>query len=373
MTSMLDPARAPSPAREVVHKGKGCLAVLVALAVLVFGGYVVWDRASGLLAGWGEIPDYPGPGKGQVTITIPDGATVSEIGGILVDNKVVQSEAAWDEAVKTEERATSIQPGRYSMQTEMRAIDALTLLINPGESRVRSQFTVPEGLRLTAQVDALVKGTKIKKAAFEKALDSPKKLGLPSYAKNRPEGFLFPDTYELVGNATATSVLKQMTGRFNDVAEEINLEADAKRLKVSPYDVVIVASILEKEVRGEGDRAKAARVIYNRLEKNEPLGLDSTVIYAEKLKTNTTTAKDRASTSKYNTYKYAGLPPGPISAPGQAALEAAANPASGDWMYWVTVNFDTGETKFAKTQAEHDKYVKEFQAWCQAKKGRCDT
>jgi UPF0755 protein len=232
---------------------------------------------------------------------------------------------------------------------------------------------VQEGLRLTAQVDALVKGTKIKKSAFTKALDSPKKLGLPSYAKNRPEGFLFPDTYELVGNATATSVLKQMTGRFNDVAEEINLEADAKRLKVSPYDVVIVASILEKEVRGEGDRAKAARVIYNRLEKNEPLGLDSTVIYAEKLKTNTTTPKDRASTSKYNTYKYAGLPPGPISAPGQAALEAAANPASGDWMYWVTVNFDTGETKFAKTQAEHDKYVKEFQAWCQAKKGRCDT
>lgn len=373
MTSMLDPDLKPSPAREIVHKGKGCLAVLVAVAVLVVGGYLVWDRASGFLAGWGEIPDYPGPGKGQVTVTVPDGATVAEIGDILVDNKVVQSEAAWEESVKTEERATSIQPGRYLMQTEMRAIDALTLLINPGESRVRSQFTVPEGLRLTAQVNALVKGTKIKKSAFEKALDSPKKLGLPKYAKNRPEGFLFPDTYELVGDATATSVLKQMTARFNDVADEMNLEARAKRLGVSPYELVTVASILEAEVRGEGDRAKAARVIYNRLEKGEPLGLDSTVIYAENLKTNTTTPKDRASKSKYNTYRYAGLPPGPISAPGQAALEAAANPADGDWMYWVTVNYDTGETKFAKTQAEHDKYVKEFQQWCQAKKGRCDS
>lgn len=373
MTSMLDPELKPSPVREVVHKGKGCLAVLVAAAILVFGGYFVWDRASGFLAGWGEIPDYPGPGKAAITITVPEGATVTEIGDILVDSKVVQSEAAWEEAVRSEERSTSIQPGRYSMQTEMRAIDALTLLINPGQSRIRSQFTVQEGLRLTAQVSALVKGTKIKKSAFEKALDKPKSLGLPSYAKNKPEGFLFPDTYELTGEATATSVLKQMAARFDDVAADVDLEAAAKRLDRSPRDLVIVASILEAEVRGEGDRAKAARVIYNRLDDGEPLGLDSTVIYAEKLTTNTTTPEDRDSDSPYNTYKVQGLPPGPINAPGKAALEAAANPADGDWMYWVTVNYDTGETKFSKTKAEHDKYVLEFQKWCQAKKGRCDS
>lgn len=373
MTSMLDPDVKPSPAREIVHKGKGCLAVLVAAAVLLFGGYFVYDRASGLLDGWGEVPDYPGPGKGQVTVTVPEGASVSEIGSILVDSKVVQSVAAWDAAVETEARSTSIQPGKYLMQTEMPAIDALTLLINPGQSRIRSQFTVQEGLRLTTQIDVLVKGTKIKKSAYEKALDKPKTLGLPAYAKNNPEGFLFPDTYELTEQATATSVLQQMTARFADVAEEIDLEGSAEKLDRSPRDLVIVASILEAEVRGEGDRAKAARVIYNRLDKDEPLGLDSTVIYAEKLKTNTTTPEDRASTSKYNTYKYAGLPPGPISAPGKAALEAAANPADGDWMYWVTVNYDTGETKFSRTAAEHERYVKEFQAWCQAKKGRCDS
>jgi UPF0755 protein len=373
VTSMLDPELKPSPAREVVHRGKGCLAVLVAVAVLVFGGYFLWDRASGFLAGWGEIADFPGPGKGQVTVTVPDGATVSQIGSVLVDNKVVQSEEAWDQAVRSEERSTSIQPGRYVMQTEMRAIDALTLLINPGQSRIRSQFTVPEGMRLTTQVDALVKGTKIKKAAFEKALDKPKRLGLPAYAENDPEGFLFPDTYELVGKSTATSVLKQMTARFDDVAADVDLEAAAKKLDRSPRDLVIVASILEKEVRGEGDRAKAARVLYNRLDKGQKLELDSTVIYAEDLKTNTTTPEQRKSTSKYNTYRYKGLPPGPISAPGKAALEAAAAPADGDWMYWVTVNYDTGETKFAKTYAEHQKNVKEFQQWCHAKKGRCDS
>jgi UPF0755 protein len=308
-----------------------------------------------------------------VTIIVPEGATVSQIGSILVDGKVVQSEAAWDEAVQTEERSTSIQPGRYLMLTEMRAIDALTLLINPGESRVRSQFTVQEGLRLSAQVDALVKGTKIKESAFEKALDKPKTLGLPAYAKNKPAGFLFPDTYELTATSTATSVLRQMTARFNDVAEQIDLEGAAKRLDRSPRDLVIVASIIEREVRAEGDRAKVARVIYNRLDKGQKLEMDSTVAYAEKLKTTTTTEQDRKSKSKYNTYRYEGLPPGPISAPGRAALEAAANPADGKLLYFVTVNLDTGETKFAETYAEHQKNVAEFQAWCKAKSGRCDS
>jgi UPF0755 protein len=112
VTSMLDPDVKPSPAREIVHKGKGCLAVLVAAAVLVFGGYLVYDRVGGLLDGWGEVADYPGPGKGSLTVTVPEGATVSQIGDVLVENKVVQSQEAWNEAVASEERSTSIQPGR---------------------------------------------------------------------------------------------------------------------------------------------------------------------------------------------------------------------------------------------------------------------
>ena len=137
------------------------------------------------------MPDYPGPGKAGITLTIPDGASLDEIGGILVDADVVKSLKAWNEAVDAEERATSVQAGRYLMKTQMKATDALGLLINPGGSRVRLQFTIPEGLRLTAQVDALVKGTKIKKSAFEAALKKPKRLGLPRYANNNPEGSSF--------------------------------------------------------------------------------------------------------------------------------------------------------------------------------------
>jgi UPF0755 protein len=164
-----------------------------------------------------------------------------------------------------------------------------------------------------------------------------------------------------------------MVGQYKSVTREIEFEAAAKKLKRSPYEVLIVASIIEREVNKEEYRAKVARVLYNRLDKGMKLSLDSTVIYAEDLKTNTTTKEDRASKSKYNTYRRKGLPPGPISAPGKAALEAAANPDKGKWQYFVTVNFDTGETKFAENQADFEKIRLEFQTWCQSHPGRCDT
>ena len=351
MSSILDPEVKPSPAKEIMHKGKGCLAVIVAAAVLIFGGYFAWDKATTFISTFGEIPDYTGAGKGRIVITIADGASLDDIGVTLVDKDVIKSTRAWDKAVRSEERATSVQAGNYAMRTQMPAIDALRLLINPGGSRVRSQFRVPEGLRMSAQIDALVKGTKIKKSAYRAALKKPKTLGLPKYAKNRPEGFFFPDTYELTADSTATSVLNQMTSQYKEVAADIGFDREAKANKIKPYDALIVASIIEREVNQDQYRAKVARVLYNRLDKGRKLELDSTVVYAENLKTNTTTPKDRDSKSKYNTYRYEGLPPGPIAAPGKAALEAAANPAKGKWLYFVTVNFDTGETKFANTEA----------------------
>jgi len=290
-----------------------------------------------------------------------------------VDEGVVKSTKAWGQAVDSEERATSVQAGSYLMRKQMPAIDALRLLINPGGSRVRTRFTVPEGLRLSEQLTVLAKGTKVKRSAYQAALRKPKNLGLPKYAKNKPEGLLFPETYELTAEATATSTLRQMVSQYKSVTRDIGFEASAKKIKQDPYDVLIVASIIEKEVNKEQYRAKVARVLYNRLAKDRKLELDSTVAYAEKLKTNTTTPKDRRSRSRYNTYRYEGLPPGPISAPGKAALQAAAQPTKGKWLYFVTVNFDTGETKFATTEAGFNKIKAEFQTWCKSNPGRCDS
>ncbi|HLT62335.1 MAG TPA: endolytic transglycosylase MltG [Microlunatus sp.] len=368
---MLDPEHKPSAGREIAHRVKGYLAVLLAAAVLIGGGYFVWDKATTFITTFGEIPDYPGPGGDAVTVTIEEGSSLDQIGGTLREADVIKSTEAWDKAAGSEPRARGIQAGKYRMRKQMKARDAMTLLVNPGESRIRAQFRVTEGLRLSEQIDALVKGTKISKKDFEKALKKPKDLGLPSYAKNNPEGVLFPETYELVESATATSVLKQMTAQYAKVTKDIDLADRAKAIGRKPYEVLIVASILEKEVRKPEDRPKAARVIYNRLAKKWPLGLDSTVLYATNSTSAVTTPKQRESKSPYNTYKKKGLPPGPISAPGKAALEAALNPADGPWMYFVTVNLDTGETKFVETEAEFEKIKGEFQAWCQANKGRC--
>ena len=370
---MLDPEVKPSPAKEIGRQSRSCLAVLVAAAVLIFGGYFVYDKASTFLQSVGEVPDYLGPGKTAITVTIPEGASLDQIGGILVDEDVVKSLKAWNEAVDAEERATSVQAGRYRMKTQMRATDALSLLVNPGESRVRLQFTIPEGLRLTAQVDALVKGTKIPRSAYDAALKKPKSLGLPRYAKDKPEGFLFPETYELTEDATATSTLRQMVDQYKLVAGQIGLEASAQQLNRSPYDLVIIASLIEREVNKDEYRAKVARVVYNRLAKKMRLRFDSTVTYAENLKTTTTTPEQRRSRSPYNTYRYRGLPPGPIAAPGKASLEAAGNPTKGKWLYFVTVNLDTGETKFATTEKQFHKIRNEFQDWCQAHPGRCES
>ena len=160
MSSILDPEVKPSPAKEIMHKGKGCLAVIVAASVLIFGGYFVWNKATNFFETFGEIPDYAGPVKAKIIVTVPEGSSLDTIGQILVSNDVIKSHRAWDQAVNSEERATSVQAGSYAMKLQMTAIDALRLLINPGSSKIRAQFTIPEGLRLSAQVDALVKETR---------------------------------------------------------------------------------------------------------------------------------------------------------------------------------------------------------------------
>ncbi|QDP96734.1 endolytic transglycosylase MltG [Microlunatus elymi] len=372
MTSLLDQEpekRSASAAR----RGKGCLAVLVALAILVGGGYLGWHKLSGVVENALSTPDYTTKqGVANVTVTVPEGASLTSIGQELVEADVVKSTKAFSKAIQKYDGQPTVQAGSYKMRTQLPATVALTRLTTPQKYRIRNQIQILEGLRLSEQVAVLAKETKIPAKQYQAALKKPGDLGLPTWAKNRPEGFLFPDSYELTDNATATSVLQQMTERFNQVSAEIDLPGRASALHLTPYQVVIVASLIEAEVNRPADRPKAARVIYNRLAKGMPLQLDSTVHYAIGRRGKvTTTAQERASKSPYNTYVHKGLPPGPIGAPGKAALEAAANPAAGSWLYWVAINPQTGETVFTNTKAEHDAAVLRFQQWCQAHKGKC--
>jgi UPF0755 protein len=334
--------------------------MVVLASVLGAVGYVV---VGAYLEHRARNADYPGPGTGSKTVRIEEGATLREMGRTLQGAGVVRSEGAFVAAARRQPDATSIQPGTYRFREKMRAADALAVLLDPTQRRLM-RVTIPEGLTVAETVRRLAEGTGLPEKDFHAALKDSRELGLPSYATGRVEGFLFPATYDVEPGATATSVLRQMVDRFDGAAAQVGLEEGARGVGLTPYQVVVVASLLQAEARNADDFPKVARVIYNRLARRMPLALDSTVHYAVgKTGKVTTTAQDRASPSRYNTYRVVGLPPGPIDSPGQAALEAALNPARGDWLYFVTVNPTTGLTRFAATAAEHQRNVAEFREW----------
>jgi UPF0755 protein len=158
--------------------------------------------------------------------------------------------------------------------------------------------------------------------------------------------------------------------RFDQALKDTDLVSRAALVGKTPYEVLTIASLVQAESKLPVDMPKIARVLYNRLEKGMRLQLDTTVLYANGGKKGlTTTAAQRAIDSPYNTYKVDGLPAGPIDSPGQEAIEAALNPAVGPWLFFVAVNPDTGETKYAVTPEEHARNVEEFRAWLRAHPG----
>lgn len=344
------------------RRGGLVVAILFLIVVAVLVGLVVGGiKVLGNL--FGPAPDYTGPGTGSVEVQITAGQSVRSIGSTLADADVIASAQAFVDAAHGHRDAESIQPGFYKLREQMKASLALAALLDP-ENRIGFRVTVQEGLRLTSALRVLAGSGDFEMAELGAAARDSDALGLPGYAHGRAEGFLFPATYDVEPDTTPESLLAEMVAQFDQVATDLNLENRAGEVGLDPYQAVIVASLVQAEARHAEDFPKVARVIYNRLNRDMKLQLDSTVHYAvRKSGEVTTTAEDRASTSRYNTYRWVGLPPGPINSPGQQALEAALHPAKGDWLYFVTVNPDTGETKFAVTDEEHARNVEELREW----------
>ena len=157
-----------------------------------------------------------------------------------------------------------------------------------------------------------------------------------------------------------------MVTKSVEAEQSLGIESKAKALGLTPEEVLTVASILEYEANKSEDYPKVARVLYNRMKKDMPLQLDSTVSYVSKRSGDVwTTAAERSNTSAYNTYKHAGLPPGPIGSPGKETIEAALNPADGDWLYFVP-DYEDDTTRFSTTYAEHQKWVAKLKKYCQS-------
>ena len=301
-------------------------------------------------------PDYTGQGTGEIVVQIKDGDTVQAMGDRLQGAQVVKSSRAFLKVAKDDPRAQSIQPGFYTMRQRMAATAALALLLDP-KSRAGNQITIPEGLRTSQIFQALSKKTGIPVREFQQAAKNPRGLGLPSYAKGRVEGYLFPARYDLSPNASAKAVLAMMVDRYKKVAADDDLVARAKLARLSPGTVMTMASLIQAESGRHSDMPKVSRVIYNRLRHDPPMKLafDSTVLYGLGKFGIVASNQDLQSTSPYNTYKFDGLPPGPISSPGEAAIEAVFSPAEGDWLYFVTTDPKRGVTEFAETQEQFAK------------------
>jgi UPF0755 protein len=354
------------------RRGRGCIAVFIALAVILGGAALAVVQGREWLEATFTTPDYSGSGSGNVQIEVHDGDFGADIAQTLEKEGVVKSAEAFEQAAKRDSRSSSIQPGFYELRHKMSGAEALRLLLDPS-SRIEESVTVPEGLWVSQTIDTLATHTPLPKRDIEAFVERPEDLGLPSYAKNKPEGFLFPATYPINPGTTADELLRTMVERYDEEADELNLERRAEKLGRTPLEIVTVASIIEAEVRQPNDFGKVAQVIYNRLDDGWKLEMDSTVHYAAGSDTGkvSTSSEERASKSPYNTYRYEGLPPGPIGSPGGDALRAALDPTPGDWMYFVAVNPDTGETKFAVTSDEHEANRQEWLDWCAKNEGRC--
>lgn len=358
----------------------GCLPMLgfVVVAVLLIaaaGNYVVRPWIEDQLA---DPEDYPGPGKGEVMFVVESGQSVQSMGDELEDLGVVASSEAFVDAAEDRDQETrAIQAGTYLLKEEMKASDVVDVLIDPG-NLAQATVTIPEGLRVVDVIDRLAEDTEFSKKQLQRALDNTEALGLPSYARGNPEGYLFPATYTITPGDTPASILRDMVARWEQSAEDLDLESAADEVGYAPHEIMTVAALVQAEGRGR-DMSKIARVIYNRIENPGTAGqvgrlqIDATVDYAlgRPLTVGLTQEERENTQSPYNTFLNVGLPPGPIGNPGEEAIRAALNPADGDWYYYVTVNLRTGQTKFAETYDEFLQYQDELREYCDTQSRAC--
>ena len=321
--------------------------------------------------------DYSGNGTGSVVVEVHANDDASAIAKTLHDDGVVASERAFKDAANNNAKSRNIQPGSYKLHRHMSAKNALILLLNPS-SRVKSDVVVTEGAttldvvkRLTAPPcgsatgPATLCGPGMDKVAVTKALEDVKALGLPiDYLSNGKtplsvEGFLYPATYFFPAKTTPTEALGQLISNFTDQARTTKFTAAAKANHITPYQQLIIASIAQSEAKFPDDYARVARVLLNRLAAGTPLQVDATSAYAAKLKgLDPTKVIYNEVDGPFNTYRHHGLPPTPISNPGAEAMDGAAHPAAGNWVYYVNGDaeghlfFTKSETEFARMAAK---------------------
>lgn len=333
---------------------KKVVAIILA-AVLVIGGgsaYLFRGQIRAVLDTISGV-DYQGSGTGSVTLVIKAGDTGEEVARNLVKLGVTKDFTYTYKRIIA--RNQQFVPGTFVLRGQLPANVALDMIADP-QSRQVNRVTIKEGLRIGTVFKELSKASGISVAEFEAAAEIPSDFGLPADFPTL-EGYLFPATYELEPGWKAKDILQTMVNRMDKELDKFGVASPDR------HRVLTLASIVQKEAKITEDFYKVSRVFLNRLEIGMHLQSDATVSYGSGGSTVTTTDAERADQNGYNTYVHAGLPIGPIGAPGSVAIDAALHPADGTWLYFCAVNLKTGETVFSTTYAQHAKAVKQWQQW----------
>lgn len=346
------------------RNGTACLFVTVVLVGGMSGigyfGYQFYQDQ------FGAPEDYAGTGSGPATqVEIPQGAGGYEIGRILQKEGVVKSQGAFVAAQTRNPQGKNIQAGVYTLKKAMSADNAVAEMLKPSS---RNALIIPEGQRNAWVYKEIDKRLEVKAGTTEDiAQKEAKNLGLPEWAtdhadlKDPLEGFLFPASYPVAKSAKPADVLKKMVARSNAEYEKLDLETNSKSLGLKgPWELLTVASLVQVEGKTDDDFRRMGEVVYNRLkptntETNQLLQFDSAFNYLNgESEIEISESEINSNQDPYNTYTQKGLPPGPISNPGNEALAAALNPTQDGWMYFVATD-GQHKTEFAKT---HDDFLK---------------
>ena len=357
--------------RRMIGAGAAALLIVVVVAAVYLGGKL-FSGSSG----------YSGEGKDDVVIQVHDGDSTTQIGQTLRDADVISNVKGFVDAAKDNAAIAAIQPGFYVVRTEMSASAAAQRLADP-QNRV-GKLVIPEGRQLddVAEVGTgkVTDGifTLISKAScvqlngvrkcvaaedLRRAAEQapPEQLNIPQWAAQpvsslgrnhrRLEGLIAPGTWNVDPSAAPQEILAKLVGQSADHYVGGGLLDTATAMNMSPYQILIVGSLVQREAKPH-DFAKVARVIYNRLAVPQKLEFDSTVNYPLDRQEVATTDADRAQQTPWNTYAMEGLPATPICSPGEEALAAAERPEPGDWLYFVTVDTE-GTTLFTRDYQQH--------------------
>ena len=277
----------------------------------------------------------------KVEVRIPPGISADDVARILARAGVIESTDAFLGEVEKEAAAGDLKPGAYSFAVGQ-GLPAIIAALRRGTGPDGLRVTIPEGLSIDQTATRLKLTYQLDGAEYARLAAHPEKFVLPAVGgttvhPSTLEGLLFPATYYVDQESDPTGLIQQQLGTFERETSSLPWQ-NAADLGLSPYEIVIVASLIEKEARLPEDRARIAAVIYNRLAKNMSLGIDATVRYALKKWTDPLTKSDLEVDSPYNTRRNKGLPPGPVASPGLAALEAALAPAHVRYLYYVLID-----------------------------------